>query len=249
MYYLGIFLSFFYRLYFGIIFLFTGILFLPLFVIFVNGKIKYDAAFVLKKTWAKVLCILVFIRVKVTGNKHFPTDLNYIICPNHSSYLDIIIMYLVVPEEFAFLGKAEVLRWPIINLFFKRGIDIPVYRYSVKRLKECLVLATEALQDNRSIAIFPEGGWQKREKSLRRFKNGAFILSTESSKPIVPVTFKNNFNLFTDHLDFTGICRPGIARVVVHEPIFPISDEEKDLISLRNQTFNVINKELSNEVG
>ncbi|MBG16397.1 MAG: hypothetical protein CL853_08610 [Crocinitomicaceae bacterium] len=245
--YLGVFISFFYRLYFGIIFFSTGLLFLPLFVIFVNGKIKYKSAFILKKIWAKIICVLVLIRVNVSGKNHFPNDENYIVCPNHSSYLDIIIMYLIVPNEFAFLGKAEVLRWPIINLFFKRGIDIPVYRYSVKRLKECLVLAENALYNNRSIAIFPEGGWQQREKKLRRFKNGAFILSVQSKKPIVPITFKNNFDLFTDHSDFGGFCRPGIAKVVVHNPVYPESNKEKDLISLRNKTYQIIKNELLDE--
>ena len=241
---LGVFISFFYRLYFGIIFFATGLVYLPLFIVFVNGKIKYQAAFYLKKIWARTICVLVFIRVKVVGKENFPLDHPYIICPNHSSYLDIIIMYLVVPAEFAFLGKAEVLKWPIINLFFKREIDIPVYRFSVKRLKECLVIAEQALNAQRNIAIFPEGGWQERSKKLRRFKNGAFILATQTQAPIVPITFKNNFDLFTDHSDFNGICRPGVARVIVHMPISSSADKEKDLISLRNRTYQIIKKEL-----
>jgi 1-acyl-sn-glycerol-3-phosphate acyltransferase len=245
---LGIFISFIYRLYFGIIFFSTGIIFLPFFLLLVNGRLKYKLAFSLKKIWSKTICILVFVKVKVEGKENFPKDSAYVICPNHSSYLDIIIMYLVVPKEFAFLGKAEVLRWPIINLFFKRGIDIPVYRFSVKRLKECLVLAKTALLEGRSIAIFPEGGWQDRSKKLRRFKNGAFILALETKSAVVPITFKNNFDLFTDHSDFGGFCRPGIARVVVHKPLNPKTYIEKDLISLRNQTYHIIKKELNNEI-
>ena len=246
--FLGRLISFIYRLYFGIIFFSTGILFLPLFLVLVNGSRKYKFAYKLKRLWSKTICILVFIRVKVEGKENFLKYSPYVICPNHSSYLDIIIMYLVVPKEFAFLGKSEVLKWPIINLFFKRGIDIPVYRFSVKRLKECLVLAENALHEGRSIAIFPEGGWQDRSKKLRRFKNGAFILALETKSAIIPITFKNNFDLFTDHSDFKGICRPGIARVVVHKPLNPNAYIEKDLISLRNQTYHIIKKELNNEI-
>ena len=245
---LGILISFIYRLYFGIIFFSTGILFLPLFLILVNGSQKYKFAFKLKRLWSKTICILIFVRVIVEGKENFPKDAPYVICTNHSSYLDIIIMYLVAPKEFAFLGKAEVLKWPIINLFFKRGIDIPVYRFSVKRLKECLVLAKNALLDGRSIAIFPEGGWKDRSNKLRRFKNGAFILALETKSAIVPITFKNNFDLFTDHSDFGGFCRPGISRVVVHKPLNPNTYLDKDLISLRNETYHVIKKELNNEI-
>ena len=225
-----VFISFFYRIYFGLIFFITGLLFLPLLMILVRGESKYKVAFLLKKIWAKSICILVLVRVKVKGREYFPSNTTYIVCPNHSSYLDIILMYQIIPNEFAFLGKAEVLRWPIINLFFKRGIDIPVYRYSVKRAKECIDLSEIALNQGRSVAIFPEGG-MVRSKKLRRFKNGAFSLAVQTNKPIIPITFKNNFDLFTDHSDFLGICRPGIANVTIHKPIEPSSFPEKDLIS------------------
>lgn len=241
-----VFISFFYRIYFGLIFFITGLFFLPLLMIFVRGESKYKTAFLLKKIWAKVICVLVLVRVKVIGRENFPTDSTYIVCPNHSSYLDIILMYQIIPNEFAFLGKAEVLRWPIINLFFKRGIDIPVYRYSIKRAKECIDLSEIALSKGRSVAIFPEGG-MVRSKKLRRFKNGAFSLSVHTNKPIIPITFKNNYDLFTDHSDFLGICRPGIANVTIHKPLDPNSFPEKDLISLRNHTYNVIKKELNYE--
>jgi len=241
-----VFISFFYRIYFGLIFFITGLFFLPLLMILVRGEAKYKTAFLLKKIWAKVICVLVLVRVKVIGRENFPIDSTYIVCPNHSSYLDIILMYQIIPNEFAFLGKAEVLRWPIINLFFKRGIDIPVYRYSIKRAKECIDLSEIALSKGRSVAIFPEGG-MVRSKKLRRFKNGAFSLSVHTNKPIIPITFKNNYDLFTDHSDFLGICRPGIANVTIHKPLDPNSFPEKDLISLRNHTYNVIKKELNYE--
>ena len=112
----------------------------------------------------------------------------------------------------------------------------------------CIDLSEIALNKGRSVAIFPEGG-MVRAKKLRRFKNGAFSLSVQTNIPIVPITFRNNFNLFTDHSDFFRICRPGKAYVVIHKPIDPSSFPEKDLISLRNHTYNVIKKELNYEAG
>ena len=244
--YVLIFISFFYRIYFGLIFFITGLLFLPFFITLVRGENKFKRAFVLKKIWAKSICILVLVKVKVTGRENFPINTTYIVCPNHSSYLDIVLMYQIIPNDFAFLGKAEVLKWPIINLFFKRGIDIPVYRYSIKRAKECIDLSEIALKKGRSVAIFPEGG-MARSKKLRRFKNGAFSLAILTNKPIVPITFKNNFDLFTDHTDFLGVCRPGVAKVTIQKPVMPSSFPEKDLISLRNHTYDVIKKELNYE--
>ena len=82
-------------------------------------------------------------------------------------------MYLVLDQDFAFLGKSELLKWPVINLFFKRGVDIPVYRNSKTKASECLIIAEKEIKKGRSVVIFPEGGWDNAEKGMRKFKNGA----------------------------------------------------------------------------
>jgi 1-acyl-sn-glycerol-3-phosphate acyltransferase len=156
-------------------------------------------------------------------------------------------MYQIIDQDFAFLGKSEILKWPVINMFFKRGIDIPVYRDSKTRAAECLVLAKNEIKKGRSIIIFPEGGWENSETEMRRFKNGAFQLAIDTNCPILPVTFKNNYDLFKDHKDFSGNTKPGIAKVVVHD-LIPVDNlNRKDLVNLREQTFKVINKELKSE--
>ena len=66
---------------------------------------------------------------------------NFIICANHKSYLDILLMYLIIDHDFAFLGKSEVLKYPVIRIFFKRGIDIHVYRASRIKAAKSLELA------------------------------------------------------------------------------------------------------------
>ena len=82
---------------------------------------------------------------------------------------------------------------------------------------------------------------------MRKFKNGAFQLAIDTQCPILPVTFKNNYDLFTDHKDISGNARPGIAKVVVHNPIAIDNLNREDLVNLREQTFNIINKELYSE--
>ena len=50
------------------------------------------------------------IKVKTKGSEEIDFSRNYVICPNHKSDLDIILMYLIVPQDFAFIGKSELLR-------------------------------------------------------------------------------------------------------------------------------------------
>lgn len=238
-------LSYLFYLYFGLIYIvFCIILSIPIFL-FVRGKRKNLVAKRIKTFWATYMSKAIGIKTKVTFLSNLNSNDNYIICANHKSYLDIVLMYLVIDIDFAFLGKSELLKWPVINIFFKRGVDIPVYRDSKTRAAECLIIAEKEIKKGRSVVIFPEGGWDNSEKAMRKFKNGAFQLAIDTSCPILPVTFKNNYDLFTDHKDISGNAKPGTANIIVHQPISIDNLTRKDLVNLREQTFNIINKELN----
>tara|TARA_B100001287_G_scaffold70393_1_gene58061 strand:+ start:68339 stop:68926 length:588 start_codon:yes stop_codon:yes gene_type:complete len=184
------------------------------------------------------------ISIKKTYIKTLNRNDKYIICANHKSYLDILLMYLIIDNDFAFLGKSEILKYPVIRIFFKRGIDIPVFRDNRIKAAHSLELAKKEIKRDRSIVIFPEGGWDNSENEMRKFKNGAFKLAIETGTSILPVTFKNNYDIFTDLSDLERNSKPGLANIVVHEPIETKNLTIKDLVSLKNQTFNIIYKEL-----
>ena len=239
--------SYFYYIYFAILFVCFCFLLGPFVFLRVRGQNKCKRAKRIKTFWSKWMMFLMGIRVKVEGLDKIDFSKNYIICPNHKSDLDIILMYLIIPQDFAFIGKSELLKWPVIRFFFKRGVDIPVFRDSVSKAAKCLVQAKAEIEKSRSIVIFPEGGWDNSETEMRRFKSGAFQLAIDTGLSVLPLTFKNNYQLFTDYSDFSGNSKPGIARVVVHQPINVDSLSRKDLVSLKNKTFNIIQQELTSE--
>ncbi|MBT03509.1 MAG: hypothetical protein CL836_05720, partial [Crocinitomicaceae bacterium] len=78
----------------------------------VLGKGKYKVAQKIKFFWAKWMMFLVGIHYDTKMESAIPFNQPYIICPNHKSYLDIVLMYLIIPHDFAFIGKSELLRWP-----------------------------------------------------------------------------------------------------------------------------------------
>lgn len=234
---MGIF-RFLYKVYFGIVFVVSGVVLYPYFLIALSGEQKLKRAKKVKKVWAKTICFLSFIRVDVVDKQNFPKSGPYVVCANHASYLDIIVMFLIIPHDFAFMGKAELLRWPLIHIFFKRGIDIPVYRNNRKLAGNSLLLAHESLKNGRCIAIFPEGKMVENPPIMSRFKNGAFSMAIEHEVPIVPITFLNNYELFSDHTDIFGAGRPGIAKIKIHAPIFVSASTE--LVPLRDETFETI---------
>ena len=71
--------------------------------------------------------IFCFYRIKTIENAELPEG-PYVIVSNHTSYLDIFFMHSILPKyPFVFLGKSELLYYPIIRTYFK-NLNIPVYR-------------------------------------------------------------------------------------------------------------------------
>ena len=53
----------------------------------------------------------------------------YIICPNHTSNLDIAAMCIMVKSDYSFIGK-EALKDGLVTGLFFQTVDIPVNRES-----------------------------------------------------------------------------------------------------------------------
>lgn len=212
--------------------------------LFIRGKKGVRNGIIIKRIWSRIVCTLVFVRVKVVFEEELSKDKSYIFCPNHTSYLDIVLMYIILPYNIAFLGKSEILKWPIIGFFFKKGVDIPVFRDSKTKASDCLIPAAQELRKGRSIVIFPEGKIPDHVPDLAPFKRGAFSLAMENDIPIVPITFYNNWRLFSDHTDLFEPARPGVSKSKVHKPLYP--KDFKDLLSLQEETYRVIDTELRN---
>lgn len=231
-----------FKVYFGVFFYVSLALLYPLFYLFLSHRRGFKAAFHLKRFWAFLLQLGYFSIVVVKKESALPAG-PFIICSNHSSYLDIIFMYRAVPRYFLFMGKNELLKWPLFRLFFQRQ-DIAVDRGSASGAALAFKRAREALKRGESIAIFPEGTIPKDQPKLHRFKDGAFKLAIECQVPIVPLTFRTNWKLLRDIDQWLGPARPGLAHIVVHKAIATEGMQAEDLVSLRQLVFDTIDKTL-----
>jgi len=75
---------------------------------------------------------------------------------------------------------------------------------------------------------------------MGRFKNGPFKLAVEKQVPIVPITFMNNWLLLPDDF-YRRIGHPGIAKIILHDPIPTIGMTEDDIDALKEKVYRVIN--------
>lgn len=231
-----------YKLYFAVVFFGSlVVLYIPFRILLFRPR-RYQRAFKLKRAWAFFLQGALGIPLRIQRRAPLP-EAPYIICCNHSSYLDIIQMYNVVPRYFLFMGKYELLRWPLFNIFFK-GMNIAVNRGSRVEAAKAFRKAAKALDRGTSLAIFPEGTIPAFTPRLKPFKDGAFRLAIEKQVPIVPITFVDHWRLFGEPLELHGRARPGIAHAVVHAPIPTKGFTMDDLVDLRSRVHRTIEEPL-----
>lgn len=194
--------------------------------------------------WSNIFRFFAGWKFKIKNNSPLPEG-PLIIVANHASYADIFLLpALFSNHSHVFLGKSEILSYPLIRTYFK-SFNIPVFRENRIKAAKSLIFARKKLQNNWSLVIFPEGGIPDHVRpKMLRFKDGAFKLAKETNTPILPVTFVNNYLLFSDPMNWLGSCRPGISKIVIHPVIDRNEIKEKSVEEIKNKAFDLISSEL-----
>lgn len=214
----------------------------PLYYSLLLHKKYYPAAHRLRKSWAHFLFAVIGVKIRIEKETELDPDQAYIFCANHDSYIDIPTLAIAIPGFFGFLAKDELTRIPLFRRFF-HTIDVAVDRVNGRNAHLAYLRASVKLKAGQSIAIFPEGGIIRGPAVLKAFKSGAFKLAVEHNIPIVPVSLIDSRFILPDE-DKIGLF-PGKSRVVIHKPILPQPGAEHAEKMLRQATFEVIEKTLS----
>jgi 1-acyl-sn-glycerol-3-phosphate acyltransferase len=215
----------------------------PLFKILLSKEKWFPHAFKLKKVLARLIVFNTGISVKKIGTSELDRKQAYVFCPNHTSFLDIVVSYLVIPNYFHYIGKAELLKVPFFNIFFKK-MNIVVDRGSIMASHRAFQRSCDDIDKHISIAIFPEATIPVSTPELGNFKNGPFKLAIEKQIPIVPITYLDNWRILPDakkHLNKSG---PGCSRVFIHEPIPTKGLTDEDMNELKKKVYLTIHKSL-----
>lgn len=241
---------FLYKVYFGLIFFITLAIQFPIYYLLTRSKKHNKAVIAIKRYfWSPLMQLLLLVWVRKIKSGKYKKNQAYIICPNHSSYHDIVFMTRISPRDILFMGKAELKKWPLMQVFFKNGkYHIAVDRKNAREAARALDLAKERIKEGYSVVIFPEGTIADSAPVLNRFKQGAFKLAIETQTPVVPVTFLDHWYLMSDPEKLFGPCTPGISRVIIHDPIETVGMTEKDIVPLQQKVFDIIEADLKQYV-
>jgi 1-acyl-sn-glycerol-3-phosphate acyltransferase len=240
-------LSLLWKLYIAIIFFIIAILMYPFFLIVLIRPTWKKKSFKLFILWSWMMRILCFYRIKTIESAELPEG-PYVIVSNHTSYLDIFFMHSILPKyPFVFLGKSELLYYPIIRTYFK-NLNIPVYRNDKRKSGQAYLLSEKAVKEGWSLVIFPEATISNVDcPKMLPFKHGAFKLAKSLNIPILPLTFTSNYKLFSDPTNILGPAQPGVCRLYIHPYISVETINKLEVLELTQKCFDIINRPILEE--
>lgn len=188
--------------------------------------------------WGQLFFIFAGIRINI--KQHYKPDRKqaYVFCSNHFSYLDIPLMVVIIKNYFSFIGKYEIKKVPLFGYLYAR-LNILVNRNDRMSRATSLGRSIKALQANRSIIIFPEGGIVSKQFPFmgKPLVDGAFVMAIQQQVPVVPISFFNNHLLLNDK---RFLLRPGVIQVEIHPPVLTKGMTNADMPMLRERVFEMI---------
>ena len=183
------------------------------------------------------LCALIGLRVQVVGTPATadPAARPVLFLSNHSSWLDVLVLGGVL--EACFVSKAEVAKWPLINIVAKLGRTVFVSRSRRATGREADAMRAH-MAKGESLIVFPEGTSNDGTRTLP-FRS-SLLGAADAAKRVQPVSLvydrlgglpacRRDRPLFAWYGDmeigshFWRIARRGGARatVLLHEPFAP----------------------------
>jgi 1-acyl-sn-glycerol-3-phosphate acyltransferase len=146
--------------------------------------------YVILGPWLRLL-----YRRKATGLENVPAEGPAILAANHQSFLDDLLLPLVVRRKITILAKADYFdRW-ITAWFFKAAGCVPVRREGGSAAQAAIKTAVEALREGKLIALFPEGT-RSPDGRLYRGKTGVARIAMEARVPVIPVAIVGTYQLW-----------------------------------------------------
>jgi acyl carrier protein len=160
----------------------------------------------------------------------------FIVAANHASFIDGLVLYVMVPEPLVFVSSVEIERQPFLGRIAKGFGCLFVERGRAERSAASVEKLVGAVKEGQRLAIFPEGSIST-GSGIRVFHLGAFETATSANCPIVPIGIRGTRGIL-----HAGTFRPypGTVRVVIGSPIAPDGVDFRARVALRDEVRTAI---------
>jgi len=173
-------------------------------------RVGYGACHVLARLAATAL-----FRVRVLGRENVPETGGGLVCANHQSYFDPVLIGLAIDRRLNYLARDTLFRNPLFKWLIDFLDAIPIDREGggLAGLKETL----RRLKQDELVLIFPEGT-RTRNGDLQSLKPGFCAVARRSQRPLIPVGFDGAYQAWPRS---SPLPRLSTLAVVIGEPIMP----------------------------
>ena len=199
-------------------------------------KIKYHIMYMLVS-----VSVFVFgVRVDFYGS--LPKERPLIITPNHTSFIDYLLILLTMGQKpYNVVAGSNLSYIPILGYLLKK-YAIGVDRRDSKSLKKAYIRMIRELKEGKNLGIFPEGGRITESEILsgiilKEFKDGPFAAAKNLSIKIVPVIFHGTKIYAVKNKKCWWYVSPTKIKIFFLETISP---ENKTVEELKNETFKAM---------
>ncbi len=132
-------------------------------------------------------------RIRAEGEEKLPKDGGYIICANHTSMLDVLILSARNNRQIRYMAKAELFKIPFLRGFITFLGAYPVDRggADVKSIRRTISLIEEGC----AIGIFPQGTRHPGvDPATTTIKGGVGMIAYHAKATIVPAYIRTKGN-------------------------------------------------------
>lgn len=192
------------------------------------------------RMWMALYFPLSLIDVKITGKEHFKKGENYIVVCNHNSFMDVPLSSPGIPGANKTIAKIEMSRIPLFGIIYKRG-SVLINRKDEQSRKESYQKMKDVLDMGIHMCIYPEGTRNKTDQPMKPFHDGAFRLSFETGKKIIPGIIRGTKEMLPTNK--TLFFWPGKISMQFLAPIDPTKFQ--DINQLKEYVFQVMMKALT----
>lgn len=197
------------------------------------------------RTWGRLLVAAAGIELRTENMDVLQPGQRYVLIANHSSYFDVPCLFAAVPQPVRFMAKASLFRVPFFGWAIGRAGFIPVDRKNRRTAVKSFELAADRIRKGNTIVVFPEEG-RSRERTMKPFQRGAFLLAIKSEQPIVPLAVQGTYDVYNARSRWV---RSGPVTVKAGTPIATTGLGLRDKDRLLTESRAQIERMLSGNTG
>lgn len=142
----------------------------------------------------------VFILFKVSGSENIPRDGAFLLCANHHSNMDPVLIAVASKRQLTFMAKEELFKIPVLGKLIKALGAFPIKRG--KGDAGAIMATLKILNRGGATLIFPEGRRVKRGTRIE-VNPGIIKLAMRSGVPILPANVGKNSVTFFKPVDYS----------------------------------------------